>query len=116
MEYGRTCSVDTLEKVYELTGGFPAWLNLAGLSIAEEGCDKWFILSDPTVKLIIESELSSLNANQLKILKALALGIRLNKSNVIKPNRVLAELIAKGLVEKTGGVSIGLLIHYWRIT
>ncbi|ABW01026.1 AAA family ATPase [Caldivirga maquilingensis] len=102
MENGVYCVGEVLEKAYELTGGFPAWLNLAGLRMVEGGCDKWFILNDPTVKLIIESELSSLNHNQLRLLKALAMGIRLNKANVMKPNRVLNELIAKGLVEKTG--------------
>ncbi len=101
-ENGVDCPMDILEKVYELTGGFPAWLNLAGLRMIEGGCDKWFILSDPTVKLIIESELSSLNSNQRKLLKALATGVKLNKSDVRKPNSVLAELIAKGLVKKTG--------------
>ncbi|MGC9226595.1 AAA family ATPase [Caldivirga sp.] len=102
MESGVDCTVDTLEKAYELMGGFPAWLNLAGLRMVEGGCDKWFILSGPTVKFIIESELSNLNPNQLRLLKALAVGVKLSKSNVRKPNRVLTELIAKGLVEKLG--------------
>ncbi|WP_291765160.1 AAA family ATPase, partial [Caldivirga sp. UBA161] len=119
MENGVDCPMDILEKVYELTGGFPAWLNLAGLRMIEGGCDKYLILSDPTVKLIMESELSGLNPNQLKLLKALAAGIKLSRAGVRKPNRVLSELIAKGLVEKAGwgkySIVDPLLVNYLRI-
>ncbi len=38
-EYGKSCPEDVLEKAYELTGGFPAWLSLVGINIVERGCD-----------------------------------------------------------------------------
>ena len=101
-EYGITCPEEILERAYELTGGFPAWLNLVGMNIVERGCEAWNILSEPTVRVVIEAELKGLTQAQITMLKALARGVDVTKAGVNKPNRVLNELINKGLVERRG--------------
>ncbi|WP_243669445.1 MarR family transcriptional regulator [Vulcanisaeta sp. JCM 16161] len=72
------------------------------MSIVERGCDAWNILGDPTVRVVVESELRGLTQAQLTMLRALAKGVRVTKSGVNKPSRVLNELISKGLVERRG--------------
>ncbi len=52
--------------------------------------------------MIIESELRGLTQAQLAMLRALAREIRVTKSGVNKPSRVLNELISKGLIERRG--------------
>ncbi|MGC8543640.1 MAG: hypothetical protein ACP5NQ_06830 [Vulcanisaeta sp.] len=59
-------------------------------------------LYSDTVRVIIESELRSLTQAQLAMLRALARGIKVTKSGVNKPSRVLNELINKGLIERRG--------------
>lgn len=100
-ELGATCSESVLEHVYEITRGFPAWLNLAGIKLLEGSCSVESFLRDPTIKSVVNMDLSGLTRKELNVLKSIAKGSRtpseLKVSNVF---RVLKALRRRGLIDK----------------
>ncbi|AAK42280.1 ATP-binding protein [Saccharolobus solfataricus] len=87
------------EKVYELTEGIPAWLNLAGL-IFERECNIEAILEDPNVEIELKKDLEGLTKNEIKVLKGLAKGNKLSEIKVSNIYRVIKILKNRGLVDK----------------
>jgi len=98
---GIKCDEHILERVYEITKGFPAWLNLAGIRLSENNCNIEAFLNDPTIKSMINADLDGLTKKELNVLKLIAKGNKkpseLGVSNIF---RVLKALRKRGLIDK----------------
>ncbi len=91
---------DLYERGYEITKGFPAWLNLFGL-VLEKECSIDAFFNDPNVEIELRRDLDGLTRNELKVLKGLAQGQRISQIQVSNPYRVINSLRNKGLIEKS---------------
>ncbi|BCU67747.1 hypothetical protein HS7_11840 [Sulfolobales archaeon HS-7] len=87
------------EKVYEITEGIPAWLNLAGL-VFERECKIEVFLEDPNVEIELRRDLEGLTKNEIKVLKGLAREDKLSEVKVSNIYRVIKILKNRGLVDK----------------
>ncbi|AAT43516.1 AAA family ATPase [Picrophilus oshimae] len=113
-----TCDIETLEKIYIITGGIPAWLNLAGIDLSWNKCSIDSFLQDPTYKNIINHELSMLTRNELSLIKMLSSGKGFNEIKISNKYRVVKSLIRHGLVRKINNeykISDNLINYYLRI-
>jgi hypothetical protein len=88
------------EKIYEITEGIPAWLNLAGLVFEKGECSIEAFLKDPNIEIELKKDLEGLTRNEIKVLKGLSEGKKLSEIKVANVYRVVKSLINKGLVEK----------------
>ncbi len=95
---GIKCNHEILEKIYNITSGIPAWLNLAGIDLINGKCDVNYFLKDATYKNIINFELNSLTKNEMTLMKLLSEDIPMKEIKLSNKYRVLKSLINKGLV------------------
>ena len=112
--YSIKCDKAILEKVYEMTSGIPAWLNLAGLDLAENNCNILSFLNDDTYKNIIKYELNTLTKNELLLLKELSYK-KIKEIKISNKYRIIKSLINKGMLIKTQNEYVivdGLLNYY----
>jgi hypothetical protein len=108
------CNPDILEKIYKITSGIPAWLNLAGIDLTRK-CSIDSFLNDPTYRNIINHELGALTKNEITMLKALSENRNMREISISNKYRVVNSLINRGLVKKYNSnyeVSDSLIKYY----
>ena len=112
--YNIKCDKAILEEIYEITSGIPAWLNLAGLDLAENNCNISSFLNDDTYKNIIKYELNNLTKNEFLLLKELSYK-KIKEIKISNKYRIMKSLINKGLLTKDQDkyLLVDGLLHYY---
>ena len=98
--YSINCEIGIIEKIYEVTRGIPAWLNLAGIDLVESKCDVSRFLNDSTYKNIINYELKNLTKNEMLVLRGLSMDMKVSEIIISNKFRILTSLIKKGIIIK----------------
>ena len=108
------CNNDILERIYQITSGIPAWLNLAGIDLSSK-CSIDSFLADPTYRNIIDRELRTLTKNEIAMMKALSENKNMEKISISNKYRVVKSLINRGFVKKPNNnyeISDSLIKYY----